>query len=291
MELRVLGVIAAVFFALSGSALAAETPLALVPQAVAAPNPAGSTVSRQIEALCGQTVHAIANPTHAKLNACVVPRGQSVIDITYYQNASKVGGTALAAYPEATIRFGVARNLEMFVDAPSDVAKSGLDGLGVFYFTHPGFGLKAQLMQTRVFASSFSVETRPQLNALSHMSLVPLAEAALTGSWAPPRSNLILTAQGGAFWFRQRGMGHAQRTSATFALAVTAPVAHKTWLTLQLRSISAAAMNSAAQTSGTLSVQHEFGRNVLISAQLGTAFNAAGHSKAHYLGFGFTIRR
>ena len=288
-----LGAIAAVFFALSGSALADEQPLAApVPLAVAAPKPAGSTSgSRQVEALCGQTVHAIANPTHAKVNACVVARGHSVIDISYYQNASSVGGTALAAYPEATIRFGVARNLEVFVDAPSDVAKSGLDGFGVFYFTHPGFGLKAQLTQTRTFASSFSVETRPQLNALAHLSLVPIADAALTGSWAPPRSNLIFTAQAGAFLFRQRGMDHEQRTAATFALAVTAPIAHKTWLTLQLHAFSVAAMNSSAQSTGTLSVQHEFGRNVLISAQLGTAFNAAGHSKAHYLGVGFTIRR
>ena len=290
MELRVLGALAAVFFALSGPAGAAESP-ALVPTAVVAPKPAGSALSRQIEALCGGTVHAIANPTHAKVNPCVVARGHSVIDITYYQNASSVGGTALAAYPEATIRFGVARNLEVFVDAPSDVAKSGLDGLGVFYFTHPGFGLKAQLTQTRTLASSFSVETSPQLNALAHLSLVPLADAALTGSWAPPRTNLLFTAQAGAFWFRQRGMGHDQRTAATFALAATAPIARKTWLTLQLRSISVAAINSSAQSTGTLSVQHEFGRNVLISAQLGTAFNAAGHSKAHYLGVGFTIRR
>lgn len=290
MELRVLGVLAAVFFALSGSALAAEPPAALVPQGGTATKPVAST-SRQIEALCGQSVHTIANPAHAKLNACVVAPGHSVIDITYYQNASSVGGTALAAYPEATIRFGVARNLEVFVDAPSDVAKSGLDGLGVFYFTHPGFGLKAQLTQTRVFASSISIETRPQLNALAHLSLVPLADAALTGSLAPPRSNLVFTAQASALLFRQRGMGHAQRTAATFALAVTAPIAHKTWMTLQLRSFSVAAMNSSAQSTGTISVQHEFGRNVLISAQLGTAFNAAGHSKAHYLGFGFTIRR
>jgi hypothetical protein len=130
MELRFLGAIAAVFFALFGTAAADEQPLALVPSAVAAPKPAGSTVgSRQVEALCGETVHAIANPTHdAKVNPCLVGRGHSVIDITYYQNASSVGGTALAAYPEATIRFGIARNLEVFVDAPSDVAKSGLDG-------------------------------------------------------------------------------------------------------------------------------------------------------------------
>lgn len=291
MEFRGLGVLAAVFLALSGSAVAAEQPLALVPPAVAAPKPAGSTSSRQIEALCGETVHAVANPTHAKLNPCVVGRGHTVIDITYYQNASKVGGTALAAYPEATVRIGVARNVEVFFDAPSDVAKSGLNGLGVFYFTHLGVGVKAQLTRTPVFVSSVSFETRPQLNALAHLSLEPMANAELTGSWAPRRSNLVFTAQAGAFWFRQRGMGHAQRTAATFSLAATTPIARKTWLTLQLRSFSVAALNSSAQSSGTLSVQHEFGRNVLVSLQLGTAFNAAGHSKAHYLGVGFTIRR
>lgn len=152
-------------------------------------------------------------------------------------------------------------------------------------------GIKALLSSSGTFASSLSVETNPQLNALAHLSLIPVADATVTGSWMPRRSNVVLSAQAGAFWFRQRGMGHQQRTAATFAVGVTTPIMRKTWLTLMLRSFSVAAMNSSAQSSGTLSVQHEIGRNVLANLQLGTAFNAAGHSKAHYLGFGFTIRR
>jgi hypothetical protein len=283
MIVRFAGVTAAVFFACSGPALASGTPLA------------GDTSTRPaqppIHAVCDGSLKSLANTSHARMNSCTVRRGQIVIESMYYQNASKVGGTALAAYPEITFRIGLTPRLELFVDAPSDVAKSGNSGLGVFYFTHPGFGLKAQLSSSNTFASSVSVETNPQLHALAHLSLVPVADATFTGSWMPRRSNLVISAQAGAFWFRQRGMGHAQRTAATFAVGITAPVMKKTWVTLLFRSFSVAAINSSAQSSGTLSVQHEIGRNVLANIQLGTAFNAAGHSKAHYLGVGFTIRR
>jgi hypothetical protein len=276
MELRFLGVLAAVFFALSGVAPAVEQ---------AAPK------GPPIKAICDQSLRSIANTTHARATPCIVRRGHIVIETMYYQNASSVGGTALAAYPEATFRIGLTPNLELFIDAPSDVAKSGENGAGVFYFTHPGFGLKAQLSSSSSFASSLSLETRPQLHALAHLSLLPVADATFTGSWMLRRSEIMVTAQTGAFWFRQRDMGHAQRTAATFAIGITAPIMKKTWLALQMRSFSVAAINSSAQSSGTLSLQREIGRNVLANLQLGTAFNAAGHSKAHYLGFGFTIRR
>jgi len=276
MERRVLGGIAAAFLSLSAPALAVEQ---------AAPK------GPPVRAVCDQSLRSIANTSHARMSPCIVRRGQLVIESMYYQNASKEGGTALAAYPEATFRVGLSPRVELFVDAPSDVAKSGTHGEGVFYFTHPGVGIKALLSSSGTFASSISVETNPQLNALAHLSLIPVADATVTGSWTPRRSNVVLSAQAGAFWFRQRGMGHQQRTAATFAVGVTTPIMRKTWLTLMLRSFSVAAMNSSAQSSGTLSVQHEIGRNVLANLQLGTAFNAAGHSKAHYLGFGFTIRR
>lgn len=276
MELRIFGGIAVAFFACSALALAVDQPL-----------PKGPPV----RAICDQSLRSIANTTHARATPCVVTRGHVVIETMYYQNASREGGTALAAYPEATFRIGLTPRLELFIDAPSDVAKSGTEGQGIFYFTHPGYGLKAALSNSSTFAASLSVETRPQLHALAHMSLLPMADATLTASWMPRHSNLIITGQAGAFWFQQRGMGHAQKTAATFALAVTTPIMSKTWLTLQLRSFSVAAINSSAQSTGTLSLQHEIGRNVLANVQLGTAFNAAGHSKAHYLGVGFTIRR
>lgn len=276
MELRVFGGIAAVFFTLCAPALAVEEPA-----------PKGPPV----KAVCDQSLRSVANTSHARMSPCIVRRGQMVVETMYYQNASSVGGSALAAYPEATFRIGLSPRVELFVDAPSDVAKSGNHGEGVFYLTHPGFGVKALLSTSSTFASSLSVETSPQLHALAHLSLIPVADMTLTGAWMPRRSNLVLTAQAGAFLFRQRGMEHEQRTAATFAVGITAPLMKKTWLSLQLNSISVAAMHSSAQSSGTLSLQHEIGRNVLANVQLGTAFNAAGHSKAHYLGFGFTIRR
>jgi hypothetical protein len=278
MELRYLGFTAAVFLAFS-----------LPAQAVSHVVPRGPAAAKT--AVCDGSLRALANTSHARMTPCLVKRGSVVIESMYYQNASSIGGTALAAYPEATVRIGLGNRLELFIDTPSDVAKSGDAGLGVFYFTHPGFGLKAQLSSGKTFASSFSLESSPRLNALAHLSLIPVGEAQFTGSWISSRSNIVLSAQAGAFWFRQRGMGHEQRTAATFALAVTAPIMRRTWLTLQLRSLSVAAMNSSAQSTGTMSIQHEIGRNVLANVQLGTAFNAAGHSKAHYLGFGFTIRR
>lgn len=276
MELRIAGAIAAVFLACSSAARAVEQPV-----------PKGPPV----KAVCDGSLRSLANSSHARMTPCIVRRGQIVIETMYYQNASREGGTALAAYPEATIRLALSPRVELFVDAPSDVAKSGTNGLGVFYFTHPGFGLKALLSSSSTFASSVSLETSPQLHALAHLSLMPVADLTFTGTWMPWHSNLILTAQAGAFRFRQRGMEHEQRTAATFGLAVTAPIMRKTWLSLQLGSISIAAMHSSAQSTGTLSLQHEIGRNVLANVQVGTAFNAAGRSKAHYLGVGFTIRR
>ncbi len=276
MKHRIVGGIAAAFFACSALAMAVDKPAPKGP-------PIGS--------ICDESLRSIANTTHARATPCVVTRGHMVIETMYYQNASREGGTALAAYPEATFRVGVSPRLELFVDAPSDIAKSGTHGDGIFYFTHPGVGLKALLSSSSTFASSLSLETRPQLHALAHMSLLPMADATLTASWMPRRSNVIITGQAGAFWFQQRGMGHEQKMAATFALGVTAPIMRKTWLTLQLRSFSIAALHSSAQSSGTLSLQHEIGRNVLANVQLGTAFNAARHSKAHYLGLGFTIRR
>src|SRR5581483_11581783 len=187
MELRRLGLAAAVFFACAGQALAVDH------TAPKGPPPA--------HAVCDGTLRAIANTTHARMTPCLVHRGTVVIETMYYQNASRVGGTALAAYPEATVRIGLGDRVELFVDAPSNVAKSGENGLGVFYFTHPGFGLKAQLSNSSTFASSFSIETRPQLHALAHLSLLPMADATLTGSWILHRSNIVLSAQAGALLF------------------------------------------------------------------------------------------
>ncbi len=92
MERRLLGGIAAVFLTLSAPALAVEQ---------AAPK------GPPVKAVCDQSLRSIANTSHARMSPCIVRRGQLVIESMYYQNASKEGGTALAAYPEATFRVGL----------------------------------------------------------------------------------------------------------------------------------------------------------------------------------------
>jgi hypothetical protein len=240
---------------------------------------------------CNGSLSAMANSTHAKLDACVVQPQEVVVETTYYQNASKVGGTALAAYPEMSVRVGAAPHVEAFFDVPSDVAKSGYDGEGIFYVTHPGFGLKEQLFSYGTFAISFSLEARPPLDALAHMTVLPLETAALSSQWLPRASNVSLGMQIGALQFDQRGMGHEQRTAAMFAASMTAPIWTATSVTLQLRSFSKASIGSSAQSSGTVGVTRRLGDDALFHVEAGSAFNAACRSKAHYLGAGFTLRQ
>ena len=79
----------------------------------------------------GSSLQDLASRTHAKATPCVAPRHRFILETTYYQNASRIGGSALAAYPEARIRYGMAPRLELFVDTPSEIAKSGERGRGI----------------------------------------------------------------------------------------------------------------------------------------------------------------
>jgi hypothetical protein len=54
-------------------------------------------------------------------SSCTVPAGGILLESLYYQNASHVGGTALAAYPLLQVTAGVARRVEFIADLPSQV--------------------------------------------------------------------------------------------------------------------------------------------------------------------------
>ena len=61
---------------------------------------------------------------------CATAPGSVLIEMLYFRNASRVGGTALAAYPLVRIQTGIVRNLEFVLDTPSQVAMSGEAGAG-----------------------------------------------------------------------------------------------------------------------------------------------------------------
>jgi hypothetical protein len=242
-----------------------------------------------VQQLCSGALRNIADKTHAKINACIAPRKRLILQTTYYQNASKEGGTALAAYPEATLRYGLAENVEFFLDIPSDIAKSGQKGAGVFYFTHPGYGIKVRIAHTMRSAYAISFETEPPLDAMAHLSLLPQAETDLNGEWRLT-SRWSVQAQIGALRFRQRGMEGDQQTATIFSAAANYDLSKRTTVAVQLRSLSAAAIHSSAQSMGTLGIVQQLDDRLIFRIELGTSFNAAGHTKAHYLGAGFTIR-
>ena len=272
MKNRVLGVLCAAVFLCTAAAPAAE-----------------QTLQAPAKAVCTGGLRNVADKTHAKINACIAPLHGLIVQTTYYQNASREGGTALAALPEMTLRYGLSDGVEIFVDAPSDIAKSGQRGLGVFYLTHPGYGIKASLARSPRSAYAVSFETRPPLDAMAHLSLLPQAELAFTGEWRIT-SRWSAQAQAGALLFRQRGMEGEQRTAAIVSAAATYDLSKRTLLTVQLRSVSAAAMRSSAQSMGTFGIVRQLDDRLIFRVELGTAFNAAGHTKAHYLGAGFTFR-
>jgi len=273
MTNRILGALCAAVFLCTAAASAAQQTAPVAPS----------------KAVCTGSLRNVADRTHAKINACVAPLHQLIVQTTYYQNASKEGGTALAALPELTLRYGLSDGVELFVDAPSDIAKSGQRGLGVFYLTHPGYGIKASLARSARAAYAVSFETRPPLDAMAHLSLLPQAELAFTGEWRIT-SRWSAQAQAGALLFRQRGMSGEQRTAAIFSAAANYDISKRTLLTVQLRSVSSAAMRSSAQSMGTFGIVQQLSDRAIFRVELGTAFNAAGHTKAHYLGAGFTIR-
>src|SRR6185503_3673751 len=126
-------------------------------------------------------------------------------------------------------------------------------------------------------AYAVSFETRPPLDAMAHLSLLPQAELAFTGEWRIT-SRWSAQVQAGALLFRQRGMDGEQRTAAIISAAANYDFSKRTLLTVQLRSVSAAAMRSSAQSMGTFGIVQQLSDRAIFRVELGTAFNAAGHT-------------
>lgn len=236
----------------------------------------------------GGTLRDVADRTHGKMTPCVAPPHRLVLEATYYQNASRLGGTALAAYPEARIRYGVAPRLELFVDTPSEIAKSGERGRGIYVMTQTGAGAKFELARARGVAYAFSVESHPPLGALGNLNLNPLSDVHLSAKWSGAhRREFGLEA--GVINYQTVYHQHL-RASALTAASVTQSVDPKTSLTLELANQSNVYSRSRSQTSAVFSVGRVLNPRLLFNVELGDAFNAAGNSKPHYLGAGFVFR-
>jgi hypothetical protein len=203
----------------------------------------------------------------------------------YYQNASRVGGTALAGYPLLRARYGVVPNLELFYDAPSELA---ISSRGAHYqMAHAGMGLTGNLAQEGDVGFTLTAESRPPLSPLANLYVLPLSDVHLTAAW-PDANGSDFAAQIGTLNYIATNRGH-RRSSVFDAFTATEPVGTGTWFTGELGMQSNATFGSAGTTRGIASVKQSIGANTLFDVDLGTAFNAGGNSKPHYLGAGFTF--
>ena len=231
---------------------------------------------------------AAAHRSHSRLGACTTPKHRTIVETTYYQNASRVGGTALAAYPEARVRYGVASNVELFYDTPSEIAKSGLHGLGIYAMQRSGPGANVELGQRGDLTYGVSGEIHPPLDALENLRFIPRDQTDLNASWMSSTSTEF-AAQLGAITFETPRLRRDRGDATTSALAATRALTYNTTVTAELETQSRALYGALAQTSGIASVQRALSRHLLSNVEIGTAFNAAGNSKPHYLGAGFSL--
>jgi len=205
----------------------------------------------------------------------------------YYQNASKVGGTAVAGYPQLRVRYGLAPRVEIFYDAPSELAVSAKHG-GQFYAAHPGLGVQAEIARSGALVFSLSAQSHPQLSPLANLYLVPLADVHLAATWSGLREDFAVEV--GTLNFIATNRGH-RRSSLFSAFSAGRSIAPGTWLSGELGIQSNASYGSAGAARGILSVTRELSANSLFTADLGTTFNASANSKPHYIGAGFTFLR
>jgi hypothetical protein len=215
----------------------------------------------------------------------VVEAHRIVASTTYYQNASKVGGTALAGYPLLRAGYGVAQNVEAFFDAPTELA---ISSHGAHYeMAHSGIGAQGTIAQDGNIALMLTAESRPPLSPLSNLYVLPLSDVHLTAAWSDA-SGSDFAAQVGTLNYIATNRGH-RRSSIFDALSAGAPIGQGTWFAGEIGMQSNATYGSAGETRGIASVKRSLGQNLLFDVDLGTTLNAAGGSKPHYLGAGFTF--
>lgn len=236
-----------------------------------APAPAHSKNSTRCSAL---------RPCHAALHHFELEAG-------YYQNASRVGDTNVAGYPEMRLDYGVVPNVELFYDPPSEIAKSVFSA-PTYFMTSPGYGFR--YATSPVAGSEYTVtgEIAPPNSALANPLLLSRSALDFAGYW-PSGNSFEYSADVGMLSFSEIDR-RLRRSSPVGGLSFAQAFGTKTALTAAIQLQSRSFFDAGAQTSGIVGLQHELSQETLFEVQAGSAFNATAHSKPHYLGFDVAVR-
>jgi hypothetical protein len=229
----------------------------------------------------------VENRPNVDWSACVVELDETLLETGYYQNASSVGASAIAEYPNAQVRTGVASNLELVLNPPTQVDVSGNRGKGFFSLSDPGVGFKYQVADNATGAVDFGGEIRPPSTATS-FRWQPEYQFQADSSQQVGRKLLATIGLGvvddGRFSAVTPGKP-ALRTSAALGLAAS----HGTNVSVELVDQASVAKSLHGQTSGNLTLHEAIAKRVVFDLDGGQTFNTSAHSRPHYIGAGFAF--
>ena len=235
--------------------------------------------------ICATNPSAIYDDLSGISSPCATARGSVLLESTYLQNASEIGGTALAAYPMLTLRTGLIRNLEFVFDSPSQIAESGLRGIGIYPMTHLGYGLRYTTAQTDRLAVAVVSEILPPTfrfapdHVQSRYVLGFSSEYALSSKLTLGFSTLGTSSGDAGF---QRIL-----PSAAFKAAYSLTPATELSTDLGTR---LAARKCSGQSFGDIAFSQTLRKNLAFKLGVGTTFNPMTNTKPHYLAGGFNYR-
>lgn len=235
--------------------------------------------------VCASQDPAFINDDLSGIQApCAAEPGTLLVEMLYFQNASLVGGTALAAYPLFRLRTGIVHRLEAVIDTPSQVAESGLNGLGVYPMTRIGYGLNYTFVADGRLASGVGIELVPPGSRFKIDQSQPRYVLDLTAGFHLTR-RMTLSAIG-------TGTSSSNVGFERVNPAVAVRVAYNTSSTTQISTDLGARIivrHSVAQSYGDIAVNERLRKNLTFAVGLGTTFNPVLNAKAHYLASGFNL--
>lgn len=219
-------------------------------------------------------------------SSCTILPGMLLIESLYYQNASKIGGTALAAYPMFRVRTGITKRLEFTLDTPSQVAESGLAGAGLYPCSRAGYGLKYAFAETMNSEIAIGLQQRPPPSRFTPSLTQAKYTFDLTGGFHLSQ-RLKLNALLGGTTSGKVGFQHIF-PMVTAGLGIRLDERDELSVDLGTRFI---ARHTWPQSFGDISITRLVSPNLAVDVGLGTAFNPVSDTKAHYLAAGFNILR
>jgi len=250
------------------------------------PLPAGAA---SLSSVCVQNdLLSIADRGTAGTNPCSVAKHALLLETGYYQNASALGGTQQAAYPLADLRYGLSNRTEIFLDPAARIAKSGLNGLGIYTWSRSGGGIKHELIVRRNTVLAVHAEYTPQSDETASLSTRERYDMGLNDRWSLTPT-FSISASVGDIAYTQQTLKKNQQSSLYLRTALRERLSPAFAATVLIGRDSKIALDARPQTSIGLSLSDRLSPNCLGDADIGTALNGTGNTKAHYIGFGIAV--